>query len=944
MTPTHEAPTPLEDEFAGRLAALDDALAAGRPPEKDDTQTAPAELQAPLARGLSMLRLLNHLRKPNPSPESDTPEEVSEPAPSSTETRAPDVGQRFGRFFVRRLLGRGGFASVFLAFDPRLGREVALKVPHPEALVTPQLRERFRIEAQAAAKLDHPNLVTIYEAGEIGPICYLVIAYCPGGSLNQWLHEQNAPVPIALAADWTRQLADAVQHAHQNGILHRDIKPGNVLLRHEAAVKGPSTTVLISDFGLAKPIEDASDLTRTGAVLGTPSYMAPEQTAGKGATVGPAADVYALGAILYELLTGHPPFAGDSPMEVLQMVRSSEPVAPRKLRPSIPRDLETICLHCLEKEPVRRYPSAAELSADLRRFVAHEPIRARPVGRAERAWRWARRNPLSAALIVALVAALFGGIGGIVNQWRRADALAVKNGVERDRADRNFGRAKQAIEHLTKLSRDIAGKPGMDRTRQAINDEILGYYQSLLEEKSDDPVVRLDASRVWHNVGRIRFYLTQNAEADAAFQQSAKLLDGLLAENPDDPALRWERADNLVWHAHTMRRIVGNDHEIPLSMYERSAAMTERLIVEYPDTPRYALTYCTALANWSASRSLRDLDAAEVALRKAVVVYRRLIAAQPDNVTFNREYAFTVDDLGYIRYRQKRYTEAEALFRDAIKLREDAVKGEPLVSESWAVLARSHFRLANTLSHTERLDEAVSEYADAATLLRKQCADHPDVQEYQGELANAVGRRGRALRRLHRDAEAADMFREAVAARERLVKASPERPQFRTRRGEWSFELGFCLSDLGRDAEAAQVLRQTLEDTPDDPKVRNEFAWLLATSTDPAVIDAGEALRQARSAIAIAPAEANNWNTLAAAHLAAGDALAALAALDRARDLRKRIDVHDCVLLALAYCRLGNADRAGEFLDRAKASLATTPNQLPRLRRQLAAVAMEAGR
>src|SRR5262245_5624939 len=359
-----DAPTPLEDELAGRLAAWDDALAAGHVPDGSDTVTAPVELHAPLARGLGMLRRLNGMRRPKASDSTD---------------EAIQIGRRFGRFFVRRVLGRGGFASVFLAYDPQLGREVALKLPHPEALVTPELRERFRIEAQAAAALDHPNLVAVFEADAIGPICYLVTAYCAGGSLSQWLREQATPAPIPLAADWIAQLADGVEHAHARGILHRDLKPGNVLLAEHA----PSTIVKVADFGLAKPIESDANLTRTGAVVGTPNYMAPEQTGGKSVAMV-ATDIYALGAILYELLVGRPPFVADSPIEVLQLVREQEPIAPRKLRLAIPRDLETICLKCLQKDPGQRYTAAAALVDDLRRFLAREPIRARPIGPIEK--------------------------------------------------------------------------------------------------------------------------------------------------------------------------------------------------------------------------------------------------------------------------------------------------------------------------------------------------------------------------------------------------------------------------------------------------------------------------------------------------------------------------------------------------------------------------------
>src|SRR5439155_2484867 len=216
-----------------------------------------------------------------------------------------------------RELGRGGFGIVYLAHDEELGRAVALKVPRVDALADPVLRARFQQEARAAAGLDHPNVVPVYEAGEVGPFCYIALAYCPGSNLADWLKQQNEPVPYPQAAALVATLAAAVQHAHERGILHRDLKPSNILLEWSREPEASATalasgsrlhdaTPKITDFGLAKFTGGDGGPTQSGAVLGTPSYMAPEQAAGKGKTVGPTADVYALGAILYELLTGRP--------------------------------------------------------------------------------------------------------------------------------------------------------------------------------------------------------------------------------------------------------------------------------------------------------------------------------------------------------------------------------------------------------------------------------------------------------------------------------------------------------------------------------------------------------------------------------------------------------------------------------------------------------------
>jgi hypothetical protein len=324
-----------------------------------------------------------------------------------------------GRFRITCELGSGGFGIIFLAEDSRLGRKVALKVPRPEVAGQPELRQRFLREAHSAAALDHPNVAPVYEAGEADGLCYIASAYCPGGNLAAWLRRQPGPVPLRHAAGLVGALAGAVQHAHEHGVLHRDLKPSNILLAPAQGEAGELEFVpKVTDFGLAKLLEEADEETTSGLLLGTPAYMAPEQVEGRTKAVGVATDVYALGVILYELLTGRTPFRGPSLLMTLDQVRTAEPVAPRALRRDVPHDLDVICLKCLQKAPRDRYASAADLAADLQRFLRHEPIRARPVGFVTRAWRWCQRPERirNARVVAALIGAVatancLGGIG-----------------------------------------------------------------------------------------------------------------------------------------------------------------------------------------------------------------------------------------------------------------------------------------------------------------------------------------------------------------------------------------------------------------------------------------------------------------------------------------------------------------------------------------------------
>jgi serine/threonine protein kinase len=309
-------------------------------------------------------------------------------------------------------MGRGGMGVVYKARQIPLNRLVALKMLGGGSHASAEDLARFRVEAEAVAQLQHPNVVQIYEVGEHGGCPYLSLELIAGLNLHRRLG--GNPQPVRLAARLTEILARAVHVAHQKGIIHRDLKPSNILLAPLAPGQtqsaDPDLAQVVSaygmpkvtDFGLAKRLDDESGQTHTGQVLGTPSYMAPEQAEGKGKEIGPATDVYALGAILYELLTGRPPFKGATALDTVWQVVHEDPLPPGRLRLRLPRDLETICLKCLEKEPRKRYASALDLAEDLRRFLAGESIQARPASAPERLWRWCRRNPVATSLLLAI--------------------------------------------------------------------------------------------------------------------------------------------------------------------------------------------------------------------------------------------------------------------------------------------------------------------------------------------------------------------------------------------------------------------------------------------------------------------------------------------------------------------------------------------------------------
>src|SRR5438067_12472087 len=307
----------------------------------------------------------------------------------TTSERLVEMLGELGDYELREEVGRGGQGVVFRARQKSLNRIVALKVISLGQWASKAHLRRFRLEAEAAAKLEHPGIVPIHEVGERDGSCYFSMKLVEGGQLDEVV--RRAPMSTRQAAELIAKVARTVHYAHEHGILHRDIKPGNILLDQKGEPH-------LTDFGLARLVESGSTVTRTLEVLGTPSYMAPEQAVGNKAHLTSATDVYGLGAVLYQLLTGQPPFAGGTTYETIKLLLETEPRQPRFLNPKIDRDLSTICLNCLEKDPKRRYSSPLALAEDLECWLRHEPIRARRTGIFARGRKWVRRNPTSALL------------------------------------------------------------------------------------------------------------------------------------------------------------------------------------------------------------------------------------------------------------------------------------------------------------------------------------------------------------------------------------------------------------------------------------------------------------------------------------------------------------------------------------------------------------------
>ena len=429
------------------------------------------------------------------------------------------------------ILGRGGMGIVFRARQISLKRQVALKMILTGRHARHSDRQRFQKEAEAVARLQHPNIVQIYEVGQQNGLPYFSLEFVNAGSLAQFLG--GIPQSPSVSAQLVLHLADAMHYAHKRGVVHRDLKPANILLhldesrilregeRADTAIFRELTSYVpkISDFGLAKQVGGDEHL-RHGTIVGTPSYMAPEQ-AGRPGGIGPAADVYALGAILYEMLTGRPPFKAPSVKETAEQVLTQDPVPPTQLQPQVPRDLETICLTCLQKDPGARYASAEVLGEDLRRFLANEPICAHPTPLPERMQKWARRQPATALALLAgtLLAA------GLVYAW--ADLTYALRG-ERDQAraesEHHAAHLQQALLTIDHLAGDREPRSALLRAA--------AFYEALAADARDQPTLRPVSARLLR-AWRVRRQLGDLPGATTAYKDAIEQFEQLRHAFPD---------------------------------------------------------------------------------------------------------------------------------------------------------------------------------------------------------------------------------------------------------------------------------------------------------------------------------------------------------------------------------------------------------------------------
>ena len=435
-------------------------------------------------------------------------------------------------------LGQGGMGSVYLAIDGKLSRQVAIKVISHAALDSQKSLNRFLGEIQTAASLKHPNIVQLHSAGDKDGIPFFVMEYVDGSTLDQ--HVGASPLEPRTAAELIRDLAIAIDYCHRQGVVHRDLKPANILMDQQSVPK-------IADFGLAKAFKDNDSVTKTGEILGTPSYMAPEQASGNAKQIGPATDVYGLGAIFYYVLTGRAPFAAPDTIKTIAQVISDEPVSPRSLQQGVPLDLDTICLKCLAKNPDRRYPSAQAVAEDVQRFLDGEPIHARPIRYWERAIKWTRRRPAWATLIGLVAVAVPLAFAGLAYHSGQLSAALKRESRALADADKELKKSLQLSEQASEVTNWLTGEHtnqlrqlnGAMLIRHGVNEQVRGFLDRSTPYMPKNAKFVRRFGKAYYGLamssgGESESSLGETAEAIGLLEQAIELYERALQLDPDD--------------------------------------------------------------------------------------------------------------------------------------------------------------------------------------------------------------------------------------------------------------------------------------------------------------------------------------------------------------------------------------------------------------------------
>jgi serine/threonine-protein kinase len=837
---------------------------------------------------------------------------------------------------------------VYRARQARPARVVAVKVILAGSHAGPDRRARFLAEADAIARLQHPHIVSVYEVGFADGMPFYSMELVEGGSLDDKL--RGGPQPAGPAAALVATLARAVQYAHERGVLHRDLKPGNVLLTAGGEPK-------VADFGLAR-LDPAGDgpggagdaLTASGAVLGTPSYMAPEQASGDRRAVGPACDVYALGAILYEALTGRPPFRAATILETLEQVRTQEVVLPSRLQPGLPRDLETVCLKCLARDAARRYGSAAELADDLGRFREGRPVRARRTPAWERLWKWVRRRPGAAAslALAGLAAAALLGVWAsftvrLQEERDRAKANADERDAQRRRAEVNEDRALEGVDRLLAGVADtrLAAVPGLEEVRRQLLTDALAVLEKFLAQEDGASVrARRQAAAAHRRCALVHAALGDWPRQHHHLQEALRLHRGLAADFPEDGARRFDLAQALHNLGVSQGSSPARDRmERAERAIQEALDLRQQLSEEEPGNEEYR----AALANSQrvlgrVRRRQGRLGEAEQAYRGALAVQRGQLGRHPGATVYLSALAETCCDLALLQYQRGNLKDAEQYWAQARDSYERLGKDQPGDVKARHRLAATTNYLGVVFLATGRAERAVEAGQRSLELHTELARRYRSIPSYRGDVASAHNNLARVFEHLGRRDEAVKHYEEACAgyrdlgARFFLAKSSTNLGVVLQLSGKYRQAAGPCREGVAIMTALAAAHPNEADLVVELGRAQTTLAnQMLATGEPPqAVLGVnGKAVanlqraqrmaaghREARDSLGRALVQQASLLTLTGGHNAA------LMAWEQARQLGHPFPAGLELLRGLSLARLGRWAEAVRVADGVRAALA----------------------